>query len=170
MANNQLIQGLMVNLLSQNSFINGLAYILIAFVAVFLIVVIIKRLAVLYSRSLFRIDRMKGLEFEEFLKDLYTRLGYSVEMTKKSGDQGIDLIIKKHFKKIGIQVKRYSSAVGNFAVQEAVAGKRYYKLDRVCVITNGQFTRSAKELAKVNKVELIDRAGLKKLIKKAYRR
>ena len=158
----------MINLLSQNTFKNGLAYIIFAFIAVFLIVVIIKKFIFWYRKSLFRIDRMKGVEFEEFLKDLYIRLGYSVETTKKSGDQGIDLIIKKHFKRIGIQVKRYSSTVGNSAVQEAVAGKRYYKLDRICVITNRSFTRSAKELARVNKVELIDRNELKKLIKKAY--
>ena len=71
------------------------------------------------------------------------------------------------FRKTGIQLKRYSSAVGNFAVQEAVAGKKFYKLDKVCVLTNSFFTKSAKELAKVNGVELLDRNDLKALIQKA---
>ncbi|MBR2337790.1 MAG: restriction endonuclease [Clostridia bacterium] len=116
---------------------------------------------------------MKGHDFESFIKAVYELLGYNVEQTKKSGDQGIDLIIKKHFKKIGVQLKRYSGTVGNSAVQEAVAGKRFYKLDRVCVLTNRFFTRSAIELAKANKVELLDRNDLLKMIKKAkkkYRR
>ena len=82
----------------------------------------------------------------------------------------IDLIIKKHFRKTGIQLKRYSGAVGNFAVQEVVAGKKYYKLDRVCVLTNSVFTKSAKELAKANGVELLDRNDLKKLIEKAKKK
>ena len=120
-----------------------------------------------YKWSLYRIDRMKGHDFEEFMKEVYKALGYKVEQTKKSGDQGIDLIIKKHFKKIGIQLKRYSKPVGNSAVQEAVAGKKYYKLDRVCVLTNRDFTKSAKELAKANKVELLSRDDLKILLKKA---
>ncbi len=113
---------------------------------------------------------MNGHDFEEFMKTVYSLLGYKVEQTKKSGDQGIDLIIKKHFKKTGIQLKRYSNSVGNSAVQEAVAGKKFYKLDRVCVLTNRSFTKSAIELAKANKVELIDREDLKKLLKKAKKK
>ncbi len=132
----------------------------------FIITLIIKK----YKWSLFRIDRMKGDEFEDFIKEIYELLGYKVVKTKKSGDQGIDLIVKKLFKKTGIQLKRYSSSVGNSAVQEAVAGKKYYKLDRVCVLTNQTFTKSAIALAKANGVILIDRDGLKKLIKKAKKK
>ncbi|MBQ7373887.1 MAG: restriction endonuclease [Clostridia bacterium] len=113
---------------------------------------------------------MKGDEFEDFIKEIYELLGYTVIKTKKSGDQGIDLIVKKLFKKTGIQLKRYSKTVGNTAVQEAVAGKKYYKLDRVCVLTNQTFTKSAVALAKANGVILIDRDGLKKLIKKAKKK
>jgi HJR/Mrr/RecB family endonuclease len=113
---------------------------------------------------------MCGHDFESFMKDVYSILGYKVEETKKSGDQGIDLIIKKHFKRIGVQLKRYSRPVGNSAVQEAVAGKKFYKLDKVCVLTNTSFTKSAIELAKANKVELIDREDLKILLKKAKRK
>ena len=123
-----------------------------------------------YKWSLFRVDRMKGHDFERLMKEVYSLLGYKVEETKKSGDQGIDLIIKKHFKKIGVQLKRYSKPVGNSAVQEAVAGKKYYKLDKVLVLTNRSFTKSAIELAKANKVELLGREDLKKLLKKAKRK
>ena len=110
---------------------------------------------------------MGGHDFEKLMKEVYTLLGYKVEETKKSGDQGIDLIIKKHFKSIGVQLKRYSKPVGNSAVQEAVAGKRFYKLDKVIVLTNRTFTKSAIELAKANKVELLNREDLKTLLKKA---
>lgn len=130
------------------------------------IYIIIKR----YRWSLFRVDRLKGHDFEELMKRVYTLLGYKVEATKKSGDQGIDLIIKKHFKKIGVQLKRYSKPVGNSAVQEAVAGKRFYKLDKVCVLTNRSFTKSAIELARANRVELLDRKDLQRLLKKARKK
>ncbi len=139
--------------------------IFLLFVALF-IVALIRR----YRWSLYRVDKMKGHAFEEFMTAVYQTLGYRVEQTKKSGDQGIDLIIKKHFKRIGVQLKRYSKPVGNSAVQEAVAGKKFYKLDKVCVLTNTSFTKSAIELAKANKVELIDREDLKRLLKKAKRK
>lgn len=132
------------------------------FVLLLLVIAIIKK----YKWSLYRIDRMKGHDFEKFMKEVYTLLGYKVEETKKSGDQGIDLILKKHFIKTGVQLKRYSKPVGNSAVQEAVAGKRFYKLDKVIVLTNRTFTKSAIELARANKVELLDREDLKSLLAK----
>lgn len=111
------------------------------------------------------VDMMNGKEFEEFVYELYLRMGYSVEITKQSGDQGIDVIAEKKGMRIGIQAKCYSGTVGNSAVQEAVAGKTFYKCNKVLVITNNYFTPSAVELANTNNVILINRDILKDKIK-----
>jgi len=55
------------------------------------------------------IDLMDGQEFEKFLALLFSKIGYSTELTKVSGDQGIDIIAEKNGKKIGIQAKYHSS-------------------------------------------------------------
>ena len=111
------------------------------------------------------IDIMTGIEFENFISKLFFNNGYKTNVTKASGDQGIDVILEKNEQKIGIQCKCYSSKVSNSAIQEAVAGKLYYRLDRVMVITNNYFTKSAIELAKINDVELWDRNVLLDKIK-----
>jgi hypothetical protein len=90
---------------------------------------------------------LRGVEFENFLADVFQALGYAVETTKASGDQGIDLIASKNGKRIGIQAKGYAKSVGNSAVQEAFAGKTHYGCDECVVITNSRFTRGAGELA-----------------------
>lgn len=110
------------------------------------------------------IDLMNGTEFENLIGKLFNKMGYASEITKHSGDQGIDVIAIKNDIRIGIQAKCYSGSVGNSAVQEAVAGKKYYKVDRVIVVTNNYFTNSAIELAKVNDVVLWDRNILKEKI------
>ena len=107
------------------------------------------------------IDMMTGIEFEEFVAKLFTKKGYTVSMTKHSGDQGIDVIVEKNNSKMGIQTKCYSNTVGNSAIQEVVAGKNYYKLDKAIVITNNFFTLSAIKLAEANEVILWDRNILK---------
>lgn len=111
------------------------------------------------------VDVMNGNEFEYFVCKLYSKMGYKSEVTKQSGDQGLDVIAEKDNKRIGIQAKCYSGAVGNSAVQEAVAGKSYYHCDKVVVITNNHFTSSAIELAQSNNVILWDRDILKEKIK-----
>jgi hypothetical protein len=90
---------------------------------------------------------MRGVAFEEFLQSVFEALGFIVETTKGSGDQGIDLIVTSQGGKIAVQAKGYSECVGNHAVMEAFAGMKYYNCNRCVVITNSDFTRHAKDLA-----------------------
>lgn len=129
------------------------------------------RLKRLYRRffekyqSFEKIDAMKGEEFELFSAGLLARLGFKeIETTEISGDQGIDLFATFQGERYGFQCKRWRSSVGNSAVQEAHAGKAYYKLDRAIVITNSRFTQSAKALAKETNVELWDRQILREIL------
>jgi hypothetical protein len=110
------------------------------------------------------IDLMDGHEFEQFIGTLFSRMGYSAQVTKGSGDQGIDVIVEKNGKKYGIQAKCYSNAVTNKAIQEVATGLSYYKLDKGIVVTNNYFTNSARELAASNGVILWDRNILKEKI------
>ena len=98
---------------------------------------------------------MDGYQFEEQCAIILKRKHFSkIEVTKSSGDQGVDIIAYKHRKKYGIQCKYYTYPVGNKAVQEAYAGANFYDCDKVIVMTNTTFTRSAIELAEKLDVEL----------------
>lgn len=106
---------------------------------------------------------MTGFEYEVFCKTKLEEIGWGIVVTKKTGDQGVDLIATKKKRKVAIQCKKYSSPVGNKAVQEVVAGKLYYNLDSAVVITNRSFTKSAEQLAKANAVQLIHHNEIDKI-------
>ncbi|MDR2904081.1 MAG: restriction endonuclease, partial [Clostridiales bacterium] len=82
------------------------------------------------------IDLMEGNEFEHYVAKLFEKMGYKTEVTKQSGDYGIDVIARKDNTSIGIQAKRYATTLGNKAVQEVVGGKLFYNVDKVMVVTN----------------------------------
>ena len=109
-----------------------------------------------------------GLKFESFLKELFGKMGYVVEITKSSGDQGADLIVQKFNEKIAVQAKRYNNKVSNSAIQEVVASMKYYGASKGMVITTNDFTFSAKELADANRVELINGDRLREIINQYY--
>ena len=109
-----------------------------------------------------------GIEFEQFLQYIFTRLGYDAQATKASGDQGADLILRKNGTVLVVQAKFYDRPVGNKAVQEAAAALRFYNGNRAMVVTNSTYTNSARELAKKNDVMLIDKDQLQELIRLAY--
>lgn len=113
-------------------------------------------------------DNMEGHQFEHFCADILKKNGFeNVEVTRGSGDQGIDILATKDGIKYGIQCKCYSSDIGNKAVQEAFSGKTFYHCHVASVLTNRHFTASAKELAESNGVLLWDRDYLNKLIENA---
>ena len=98
---------------------------------------------------------MDGYQFEYQCAEILKRNGFSrVQVTQSSGDQGVDIIARKHRKKYGIQCKYYSHPVGNKAIQEAYAGADFYDCDAAMVMTNNTFTRAARELAEKLEVEL----------------
>lgn len=106
------------------------------------------------------IDLMSGYEFEKFISKLFQKMGYKAYATQESNDQGVDVIAEKGDVKVAIQTKCYNGTVGNSAIQEIVAGMKYYEADKAMVITNSTFTKSAVELAKKNNVQLWDRKTL----------
>lgn len=103
------------------------------------------------------IDLMSGIEFEKYISRLFQSWGYKSHTTQETNDQGVDVIAEKNGVKIAIQTKCYNGVVGNSAIQEIVAGMKFYDADKAMVITNSTFTKSAIELAKKNNVQLWDR-------------
>src|SRR6185503_1151977 len=99
---------------------------------------------------------LRSIPFEDFLARVFRSLGYHVQKTKVSGDQGVDLIATRNGHLLAIQAKGYDGSVGNDSVQQAHAGKAFYGCDACAVVTNSRFTKSAVELAKCVGCLLID--------------
>jgi hypothetical protein len=107
---------------------------------------------------------LRSVEFEQFLEQVFGELGYTVETTKVTGDQGGDLIVSKQGCRIAIQVKGYFNSVSNSAVQEAHTAKDYYGCHGSAVITNSRFTPSARDVARAVGCVLIGEDELPALI------
>lgn len=115
--------------------------------------------------SLFDCDIMEGHDFEYLCAAVLQTNGFtSVEVTKASGDQGIDVLAEKSGSRYAIQCKCYDKPVGNHAVQEAYSGAAFYDGRIPVVMTNQTFTASAQELAAKIQVTLWDRAELERML------
>ncbi len=127
--------------------------------ALAILTVIVIRLLFFRRRSLASsaFEDMEGHEFEYFCADLLKDHGFcEVEVTKGSGDYGIDILAEKDGVTYAIQCKRYAAPVGVKAVQEAYAGRDYYDRMVGAVMTNQYFTAPAVEAAKKLKILLWD--------------
>jgi len=101
-----------------------------------------------------------GHEFEGECAKVLLRGGWNVEITKATGDQGVDIVGWKNGKKAVFQCKKYSKPVGNSAVQQVYAGKTDRNADLAYVVTTSSYTKEARKLAKSTNVKLLSFAEL----------
>ena len=111
------------------------------------------------------IDLMEGHEFEYYCAELLRRAGFlEVEVTRGSGDYGVDILAELGGVTYAVQCKRYDGLVGVKAVQEVYAGRDYYDRMVGVVMTNQYFTRPAVEVAQKLKILLWDRDYLESML------
>ena len=103
-------------------------------------------------------DEMEGHDFEYFCADLLRKNGFlDVEVTKGSGDYGVDILAEKDGVTYAVQCKCYNAPIGVKAVQEVYAGRDYYDRMVGAVMTNQYFTSAAVAAAGKLKILLWDR-------------
>ncbi len=136
-----------------------------AAVMLLLICVIIWAFLTRHPKKTNAFEDMEGHEFEFFCADLLRNKGFiDVEVTKGSGDYGIDILAEKDGVTYAIQCKRYSTPVGVKAIQEAYAGRDYYDRMVGAVMTNQYFTSPAVEAAGKLKILLWDGGYIEEMI------
>jgi len=101
------------------------------------------------------IESLNPYEFETFCAEYLQSRFWNAEVMGKSADQGVDVLAKKDNVAVAIQCKKYSSSVGNSAVQEVYTGRLHYNADFAVVVSNSGFTKAAQSLALSTGVKLV---------------
>ncbi len=110
------------------------------------------------DRRIREMDELEGHDFEFFCADLLKAHGFiGVEVTRGSGDFGVDVLAEKDGVTYAIQCKRYNGPVGVEAVLRTYGGLAYYERMVGVVMTNQYFTSPAVEAAKKLRILLWDR-------------
>ncbi len=119
-------------------------------------------------------DRLRHLEpyaFERLAQRLLRECGFSdVQVTKRSGDGGIDGIGKLRIQgifsfNVAFQCKRYKGQVGAPAIRD-FRGSLGTNIEKGVLITTGAFTKAAKDEASSEGKRLIDLMDGEELINK----
>ena len=116
----------------------------------------------------FEINNLSGIEFENICQMLVEKMGFTTEITKASGDGGIDLIAYNHQPLLSgkyiIQCKRYAGSVGEPIIRDLYGVVMSERANKGILMTTGHFTKSAIGFAQGKPLELIDGAALKSLM------
>ena len=97
------------------------------------------------------IYRVPSYRFEELVGDVFQRIGYRIEMTKKSRDGGVDLfLLSGTGDRLGIvQCKRYRQdrRVGISVISELLGTQLVFDVKTAILVTTSTFTQPARSRA-----------------------
>ena len=118
------------------------------------------------------LGKLKGLnpnDFENYIANMYSDLGYKTEKVGGSYDGGVDVIAEKNGIKHYIQCKKYITSKVSVGDVRDFAGALMDKLSqgKGIFITTNIFTTEAEKYAEDKPIELIDGDELLRLIKLA---
>ena len=118
-------------------------------------------------------DDVEKLSFEDFVKEVFVKLGYKVKTLEENRELGADLLLKKEKDIFVVRLKHCDSkdaSVDNRAVQEVCAAMSVHKTNRSMVICNGSFTEGAYKQASYTKTDMIDGHQLINLFRKVIQK
>ena len=106
---------------------------------------------------------LDGIEFEQEVAALCRAMSYYVETTPRTGDQGIDLILKQRGKTTIVQCKAHKNPVGPAVVRELYGSMYDYGADSAVLARSGGFTKGVLNFAQDKKITLLDAPELARL-------
>lgn len=98
---------------------------------------------------------LSGLQFESEIARLFLHARYQVAQTPATGDEGIDLVLRKAGKTIVVQCKAHHQPVGPSVVRELYGAMIHARADEAILVSLDRFTRGVFDFAKGKPIQLM---------------
>lgn len=116
------------------------------------------------NQDTININSLTPFEFENYVKNMFSLLGYQCILTDKyPSEYGADIIARKDQEVIAIQCKhsRVNAKFDAEAIRQLhTDAKTYYNATKLIAVTNTYFNMNAKNLAKIHGIEIIDQDSI----------
>ena len=106
---------------------------------------------------------MDGVEFEQELGNLFRTRGYGVEGTPTSGDQGVDLVLRRNGVTTVVQCKAHKNGVGPAVARELYGSMVAFRAKAAILACTGGFTRGVHKFVEGKPIRLLDASAIAKI-------
>jgi Holliday junction resolvasome RuvABC ATP-dependent DNA helicase subunit len=103
---------------------------------------------------------MTAVAFKEFTVSLFHEMGYTVEITPETSDNGIDLLLRKNNQLIAVQCKRWNTPIREPIVRDFYSVLMSSGAQSGYIVTTSTFTSHAYSFAQGKPIQLIDLEAL----------
>ncbi|WP_410512114.1 restriction endonuclease [Paenibacillus sp. BR2-3] len=124
-----------------------------------------ERREILRKRNLGLLKEMDPFEFEEYVACVFRCAGFEYEVTKRTGDGGKDIILRREDELRLVECKRYTTTkVGRSDIQKFHSAIMECSAKEGFFVTTGEFSKQALECASDKPIQTINGEHLLSLI------
>lgn len=111
---------------------------------------------------------MDPYEFEHLACEVFRRRGYEVTETPRSGDEGVDGLLKKEGKLYVLQCKRVKKGVRAPVVRDLYGAMMHEGASGGFLVTTGGTTESARSWARGKPITILELEEFSKMVKESF--
>lgn len=108
--------------------------------------------------------KLSGTAFEYDLAELYNLIGYKANLTKASGDKGVDIILEKDYELTIVQCKAHKSKISPQVAKKLFESMNYFGVDKGVLASVSGFTPGVYEYINGKNITLVDINNILKMI------
>lgn len=112
--------------------------------------------------------KMRPEKFEELACNLFEKIGYTTELTPRTGDHGVDAYLYNENEKIVLQCKRVKNSVGEPVIRDLYGAVHDTKSNSAIIVTTGKVSQKAREWIKDKPIRIIELDELRRLISEHF--
>lgn len=111
---------------------------------------------------------MDWRELEDLSCELLKRSGYEVETTSRSGDHGVDALLRKDNELTVLQCKRWKGSVGESVVRDLYGSMCHLNATAGMIVTTGKVSAPAREWIGDKNIRIVDLSELANLVRDSF--
>ena len=106
---------------------------------------------------------LSGAEFERELRDLFAKVGYKAELTRSTGDAGVDIWLERDDRTTIVQCKRHEQPIGVEVARELYGVLMHEGADEAMIASVSGFTQGVEDFVQGKNIELLDLEDILKM-------
>jgi hypothetical protein len=97
------------------------------------------------------------MAYEQMVASHFRQLGYSVELTRRTNDYGVDAFAHKEDQKLALQAKMYGGArkLNREMVMQLHGAKDFFDCTEAVIVTNGRVAEDARQVAEKLRIRIL---------------
>ncbi|MEZ4705905.1 MAG: restriction endonuclease [Caldilineaceae bacterium] len=108
------------------------------------------------EQALARLKALDPMVFEHLTALLFERRGFVAQTVGASGDEGVDVLLRRGDRTAVVQCKRYDGSVGQPTVRDLYGTMMHNRAAEAYLVTTGMITQQAREWAFGKPIQLVD--------------